>query len=126
MTIIEVTHQLVRHDASTRIFAVASPSNSAADLIAEWLAASELNARELFRLVAPTRSKIALPAALLLFMRTNSEGIFSVPVKSDLMQLHLVVSACVSASIPHGIGVPRSYFSHVASTRLARLASQRS
>lgn len=112
ITVVEAMRQITLTKPNARILACA-PSNSAADLLAERLARSGLNTRELFRLNAPSRSKEQLPQVLIPYSRTNSEGTFCVPSRDDLMRFRVVVVTCVSASVPHGIGVPRGHFSHI-------------
>jgi len=104
--------QLTLKTPSVRILACA-PSNSAADLLAERLARAGLNERELFRLNAPSRSVEQLPVFLKSYSKTNTAGTFCVPPKEDLCSFKVVVVTCVSASVPHGIGVPRGHFTHI-------------
>ncbi|KZV99658.1 P-loop containing nucleoside triphosphate hydrolase protein [Exidia glandulosa HHB12029] len=112
ITIVEAMRQLTLTRRDTFILACA-PSNSAADLLAERLARSGLNARELLRLNAPSRSVDQLPLVLLPYSRRNNEGTFSVPERDELMTFRVVVATCLSASVPSGIGVPRGHFSHI-------------
>jgi helicase MOV-10 len=97
-------------DPEARVLACA-PSNSAADIIAERLV--DLGKSQLFRLNAPSRSRSHLPKLLEGFSRKNDEGTFCVPPVAELKKYKVVVSTCISASVPHSIGVPAGHFSHV-------------
>ncbi|EJD43380.1 P-loop containing nucleoside triphosphate hydrolase protein [Auricularia subglabra TFB-10046 SS5] len=112
ITIVEAMRQLTLTDPDACILACA-PSNSAADLLAERLARAGLNARELFRLNAPSRSVDTMPQTLLPYSRRNDEGTFCVPPVHELKGFRVVVVTCVSASVPHGVGVPRGYYTHI-------------
>jgi helicase MOV-10 len=54
-----------------------------------------------------------LPKTLEPFSRKNDHGTFHVPPKEELMKFRVIVSTCVSASIPYGVGVPRGHFTHI-------------
>lgn len=88
-----------------------APSNSAADIITERLA--ELGSTKLIRLVAPSRHKDAVNKRALPFTRRNSEDVFICPPKAELEHFRVVVSTCISASVPYGIGVDPGHFTHV-------------
>ncbi|PVF97087.1 P-loop containing nucleoside triphosphate hydrolase protein [Serendipita vermifera] len=111
VTIIEAIHQILIVDPSAQILACA-PSNAAADIIAERLA-QVLAKSQLFRLNAPSRSQTHLPRLLEPFSRKNSSGTFCVPTKNELMKFRVIVSTCLSASVPYNIGIPAGHFSHV-------------
>ncbi|KAI0075956.1 P-loop containing nucleoside triphosphate hydrolase protein [Panus rudis PR-1116 ss-1] len=114
VTIVEAIRQLVRINPSARIIACA-PSNSAADLIASRL--SVLGQDNVFRLYAPSRDKKSVPSELLdyTYLARSPEGLdlFSVPPLARLRRFRVVVCTCVSASVLHGVGLPRGHFSHV-------------
>lgn len=112
MTIIEAMRQILDRSPDARILACA-PSNSAADILADRLAKGGLPNRDLFRMNAPSRLKETLPLDLKDFSLTNNEGTFSVPPVERLMRFRVVVSTCLSASVPYGIGVPRGHFTHI-------------
>jgi helicase MOV-10 len=103
--------QIILRDPNARILACA-PSNSAADLIAERLIGN-LSPQQLFRLNAPSRSQNLMPKSLQRFSQTNNEGTFSVPTLPILSQFRVIVSTCISASVPYGMGMPRGHFSHI-------------
>jgi helicase MOV-10 len=88
-----------------------APSNSAADILAERL--TVLAKSQLFRLYAPSRSASLLPASLQEFSRKNAYGTFEVPPVEELAKFRVVVSTCLSASVPYGIGIKPGHFSHV-------------
>lgn len=110
MTIVEAMLQILRTSRTVRILACA-PSNSAADLIALRLA-DELSTDELFRMYAPSRFKNQVPDQPLDYTYTT-RGLFSVPLMARMKQFRVVVTTCVSASVPYGIGMPRGHFSHI-------------
>ncbi|KAH7105113.1 P-loop containing nucleoside triphosphate hydrolase protein [Auriculariales sp. MPI-PUGE-AT-0066] len=112
ITVVEAMRQLTLARPTFRILACA-PSNSAADLLAERLADTGLSTRELFRLNAPSRSAEKLPVILEKYSRINDAGTFCVPTVQELCAFRVVVTTCISASVPHGVGVPRGHFSHV-------------
>jgi helicase MOV-10 len=111
VTIVEAIRQILLDDPDAHILACA-PSNSAADLIAERLK-DNLSPKQLFRLNAPSRSKDHLPKGLERFAQSNSDGTFSVPQLEILSQFRVIVSTCISASVPYGIGMPRGHFTHI-------------
>jgi helicase MOV-10 len=102
--------QLLARYPTARILACA-PSNSAADLIASRLIA--LGKDVLFRFYAPSRHKEQVPDELQPFTVTNADGHFSVPPVAALRRFRVIVSTCVSASMPYGIGIARGHFSHL-------------
>lgn len=102
--------QILHLNPDAHILACA-PSNSAADLIAERLA--DLGKNQLFRLNAPSRSKRTVPTSVLKFSLLNSSDMFCTPSLEALMRFRVVVSTCMSASIPYGIGVRRGHFTHI-------------
>lgn len=110
MTIIEAIRQLLLADPGVRIFACA-PSNSAADIIAERLV--DLGKSQIFRLMAPSRSKKQVRPKVLPLTMSNREGVFCTPPVSDLRKYRVIVSTCFAASVPYGIGVPPGHFTHI-------------
>ena len=110
VTIVEAIRQILLKDPEARILACA-PSNSASDIIANRL--TVLGASQLFRMNAPSRMQSTLPKTLELVSRKNDHGTFYIPPKGELMKFRVIVSTCVSASIPYGTGVPRGHFTHI-------------
>lgn len=110
VTIVEAIRQLLRQNPGARILACA-PSNSAADLIAEKLARG-LSPDELFRFYAPSRPKEAASSKLTDYTH-QSQGTFSAPPMSRMSRFRVIVSTCVSASVFHGIGMPRGHFGYI-------------
>lgn len=113
MVVVEAIRQILAYDPKAKILACA-PSNSAADLLADRLRQQGLSPSELFRLNAPSRARSTLLASLTAYSKVNSDsGTFCVPDLAQLSKYRVVVSTCLSAGVPHGIGVPRGHFSHV-------------
>ncbi|KII91294.1 hypothetical protein PLICRDRAFT_105552 [Plicaturopsis crispa FD-325 SS-3] len=109
VTMVEAIRQVLRQNPNVRILACA-PSNSAADLIAERLL--DLSPDEMFRFYAPCRNKSQILDKLEPYT-SRSEAHFSVPPMSQMKRFRVIVSTCVSAAMPHGIGMPRGHFSHI-------------
>jgi len=109
ITIVEAILQLLHNNPQARILAC-TPSNSAADLIAERLSAG-LNTDQLFRLVAPSRFKDQIPDVVKPYTYTQQDH-FSVPMPR-MTAFKVIVSTCVSAAIVSGIGMARGHFSHI-------------
>ncbi|KZV82088.1 P-loop containing nucleoside triphosphate hydrolase protein [Exidia glandulosa HHB12029] len=112
MTVVEAIRQLTLKAPSVRVLACA-PSNSAADILAERLAAEGMSPSELFRLNAPSRSREQLPKGLATYSRLSADNVFTVPPVNVLSTFKVVVSTCLSASVPYGIDMPRGHFSHI-------------
>ncbi|KAG1732662.1 RNA helicase [Suillus paluster] len=110
ITIVEAMKQLLKHKPNTRILAMA-PSNSAADIIASKLA-STLEPDQLFRLYAPSRHFEQIPDELRRYTHRKLVG-ERFPVLSDIARYKVIVSTCISASVPYGIGIPRGHFTHI-------------
>lgn len=112
VVIVEAIRQILISNPAAKILACA-PSNSAADIIAERLS-RVLTKRELFRMNAPTRDKDSLPAPLKDFsLLSRGEETFAIPAPRALKAYRVVVSTCVSASVPYGVGVAHGHFSHI-------------
>lgn len=110
MTVVEAILQLLRQDPSIRIL-VCAPINPAADLIAEKLI-SVLTRDELFRFYAPSSSKAATSSKLEDYSCRVGET-YTVPPMSRMTGFKVIVSTCVSASVFHGIGMPRGHFGYI-------------
>lgn len=110
VTIVEAIRQILNKDPQARVLACA-PSNGAADVIAERLL--DLGSDVLFRLNAPSRNPKHLPPSLNSIVFKDVHGQFSVAGRAQLERFRVIVSTCGSASIPHGIGMRRGWFTHV-------------
>ncbi|KAG9001262.1 hypothetical protein FRB93_012189 [Tulasnella sp. JGI-2019a] len=111
VTIIEAILQLVKKRPDIKILACA-PSNYAADLIARKLSI-HLGPEKLFRLNAPFREVRSMSEDLRPFCCFDNFGRFSVDGKEGLVKYNVVVSTCMSASIPWGIKVPAGHFAYI-------------
>lgn len=110
VTVVEAIRQILRKNPRARILACA-PSNSAADLITQRLVT--LGKDKLFRMNAPSRFSNRLPDDLREFVYKDRDNYFSVKGADHLRQFSVVVSTCLSASIPFGVGVEVGHFSHI-------------
>ncbi|KAG8954837.1 hypothetical protein FRC04_010319 [Tulasnella sp. 424] len=110
ITVVEAIRQVLAKNPNARILACA-PSNSAADLIAQRL--TSLGRNRLFRMNAPSRFTNRLPDDLRDFVYKDRDGYFTVQGAQHLKQFSVVVSTCLSASIPFGVGVEVGHFSHI-------------
>jgi helicase MOV-10 len=115
VTIVEAILQILVHNPKARILACA-PSNSAADIIA--LRLTTLSTDKLFRFYAPSRHKTSVPDELRLYSHwregaEGAHGTFSLPPLARIKQFQVIVTTCVSATFPYGIGMPRGHFSHI-------------
>ncbi|KAJ3556290.1 hypothetical protein NM688_g2107 [Phlebia brevispora] len=111
VTIVEAIRQLITLNPEAKVLACA-PSNSAADLLAVKLT-STLNPRELFRLNAYARPFNKLMSGLQDFSLYNDNGIFAIPELKTLTSYRVIVSTCISAGVPHALGVNRGHFTHI-------------
>ena len=96
--------QLVRRDASIRIL-VCTPSNTAADLLAERLAAVGLDSDKLYRLDASSHYEEDL------FEDVQASSIY--PGHERLLAFRVVLSTCSSAGMLQALDVPVGHFSHI-------------
>jgi helicase MOV-10 len=103
--------QILDRDPRARILAC-TPSNSAADLIADRLKQQGIAASQLFRLNAPTRPVGHLSKTLTDCVRKIGNA-FVVPPREELLKFRVIVATCISSSLPYAIGVPRGHFSHI-------------
>ncbi len=111
VTIVEAIKQVVKSNPNTTVLACA-PSNSAADLIASRLI-NTLNKNELFRLNAYARPFGSLMLSLRPFSLFNDNNVFAIPPLETLASYRVIVTTCISAGIPHALGVKSGHFSHV-------------
>ncbi|TCD60518.1 hypothetical protein EIP91_009945 [Steccherinum ochraceum] len=110
VTIVEAILQVLRTNPKAKVIACA-PSNSAADLVASRL--RNLGPDKLFRLYAPSRGKDQVDTSLHDFACISPDGHFAVPSLIRLKSYRVVISTCVSASVMHGVGIPRGHFTHI-------------
>lgn len=116
ITIVEAIRQVLVNNPQAKILACA-PSNSAADLIASRLISKPdragLSVDQLFRFYAPSRFKNQVLDELMPHTYTQVDGHFSVPPMARMKRFNVLVTTCVSASVAHGIGLPRGHFTHI-------------
>jgi len=102
--------QLLDRDPNVRILACA-PNNSAADTITAKLSAR--GPSQIFRLNALSRSIQEMPKFLRDFSLMNENQVFAMPTAETLVKYRVVVSTCLSAGVPAGLGLKRGHFSHI-------------
>lgn len=110
MTIIEAMRQILLRDPDARILACA-PSNSAADLITQHLVV--LGKTQVLRLNSLSRKYSDLPKSLRPFSIHNDNEVFVMPSLEELLKFRVVVSTCISGSVPSGLGAKRGHFTHI-------------
>jgi helicase MOV-10 len=108
---VETIKQILHRDPNAKVLACA-PSNDAADLIAQRLIDIPNSKTNLFRLNATSRPKNLLPKNLIPYSQIDEMG-FAVPNVATLSTFRVIISTCVSASMVHGIGVPRGHFAYI-------------
>jgi helicase MOV-10 len=96
--------QLVRSDTSIKVLAC-TPSNAAADLLVQRLAAAGLNNAELFRLNAYSRYEEDIPEDVQSFSVSQKQ--------TTLLAYRVVLSTCSSAGTLQIQNVPAGHFSHI-------------
>jgi helicase MOV-10 len=103
-TIVESIVQLARRDAGVRVL-VCTPSNTAADLLAERLAAAGLGSGELYRLDASSHCEEDI------FEDVRTSSLY--PGLERLLAFRVVLSTCSSAAVLQALDVPVGHFSHI-------------
>jgi helicase MOV-10 len=103
-TIVEVIVQLVRRDPDVRVLAC-TPSNAAADLLAERLAAAGLDSDKMYHLNPSLVHEEDLSDDVQAASRT--------PGQERLLAFRVVLSTCSSAGILRNLNVPVGHFSHI-------------
>ncbi|KAH9925156.1 AAA domain-containing protein [Fomitopsis serialis] len=89
-----------------------APTNDAADLLAFKL--MELGPQQLFRLNAIWRPiRAGLQKTLKDFCMINGNRVYAMPEAEVLKSFRVVVTTCVSAAVPHSLGLARGWFTHV-------------
>ncbi|KIM42180.1 hypothetical protein M413DRAFT_70670 [Hebeloma cylindrosporum] len=110
VTIVEAMQQLLDRDPNVCILACA-PNNSAADTITMKL--SSRGRSEVFRLNALSRRIEEVPKPLRAFSMMNDNEVFAMPTAELLAKYRVVVSTCLSAGVPAGLGLKRGHFTHI-------------
>ncbi|KAF9486245.1 RNA helicase [Pholiota conissans] len=110
VTIVEAMRQLLAKDPDVRILACA-PNNSAADTLAVKL--MDLGKSQVFRLNSLSRKIEEMPKILREYSSINSNLVFSMPQVEPLSKFRVVVSTCLSAGVPTGLGLKRGHFTHI-------------
>lgn len=110
VTIVEAMQQLLARDPNVRILACA-PNNSAADTITMKLSARGKG--EVFRLNAMSRRIEDIPKSLREFSLMNDNQVFAMPTAEQLVKYRVVISTCLSAGVPAGLGLKRGHFTHI-------------
>ncbi|KAF8970450.1 P-loop containing nucleoside triphosphate hydrolase protein [Flammula alnicola] len=110
VTIVEAMQQLLAKDPNIRILACA-PNNSAADTIAQKLIS--LGRSEVFRLNSLSRRIDDMPKGLRDYSIINDNSVFAMPTLEQLAKYRVVVSTCLSAGVPAGLGLKRGHFTHI-------------
>ncbi|KAH9041519.1 RNA helicase, partial [Lactarius deliciosus] len=103
-TVVESILQLVRHDASSKILAC-TPSNAAADLLAERLASAGLTVDQLLRLNARSRDIRSIPEEIREFSTS--------PKPPKLRTYRVVLTTCSSAALLQAQKIRAGHFSHI-------------
>ena len=96
--------QLVRRDAGVRVLAC-TPSDVAANLFVERLAAAGMDLARLYRLDASSFCEED--------MSDDSETLLRIPGLERLLVFSVVVSTCPKAAILLDLNVPVGHFSHI-------------
>jgi helicase MOV-10 len=108
-TVVETIRQILDLNKNARILACA-PSNAAADIIVDRL--KELGPSQLFRMNAPSRLHTTVPKSVEPFC-LKKDANFAIPVREELAKYKVIISTCISASIPFGIGMSRGHFDYI-------------
>ncbi|KAH9948070.1 P-loop containing nucleoside triphosphate hydrolase protein, partial [Amylocystis lapponica] len=110
VTVVEAIRQVLLSQPNACILACA-PSNSAADILAQWL--MDLGTDHLFRFYTVSRGRIQVPPELIPFTYINPQGHFALPAMDILTQFKVIVVTCGSASFAYGVSMPAGHFSHI-------------
>jgi helicase MOV-10 len=95
--------QLVRRDTCVRVLAC-TPSNAAADLLIERLAAAGLDSDQLHRLNAYSGEED---------LAEDAQQYPVIPERAKLLAFRVVLSTCSSAGMLQTLNVPVGHFSHI-------------
>jgi helicase MOV-10 len=96
--------QLVRRDAGFKILAC-TPSNAAADLLVERLAAAGLTVEQLLRLTPLSRDTKSIPEVV--------RGFSASPKSAKLRAYRVVLTTCSSAALREMLKIRPGHFSHI-------------
>ena len=110
MTVVEAIRQILRINPKAHILAC-TPSNSAADLLAQRLKLG-LSYTELLRANAIFRDRASLPEDLVPYS-TFQDNHFPLPPVSTLVKYKVIVSTCGHASFPYNLGIPAGHFDYI-------------
>ncbi|KIP11927.1 hypothetical protein PHLGIDRAFT_124574 [Phlebiopsis gigantea 11061_1 CR5-6] len=113
-TLVESIRLILKNDPAAKVL-VCAPSNKAADLIAKLLTV-HLEAGELCRLnsyARPYNTFMQESSELNRYTMYNDNEVFAIPPREKLQAYRVVVSTCISAAIPHALGLERGHFSHI-------------
>ncbi|KAH9059532.1 P-loop containing nucleoside triphosphate hydrolase protein [Lactarius vividus] len=103
-TLVESIMQLVLSDSSIKILAC-TPSNTAADLLVERLAAAGLTVDQLLRLNARSRDTESIPEDVRAFS--------AFPKPAKLRAYRVVLTTCSSAALLQTLKIRTGHFSHI-------------
>lgn len=102
--------QIITANPESRILACA-PSNSAADTLTQKL--MHLAPSVVFRLNALVREVKDTPTTIHPFCLINGNRVFAIPELEQLAKYRIVVSTCLSGSVPASLGLKRGHFTHI-------------
>ncbi|KAK3769722.1 hypothetical protein RRG08_004971 [Elysia crispata] len=106
ITVVEAILQVLKRVPSSRIVAC-TPSNSAADLIAERLHLSgQISQTDMVRLNAFQRSCDSLPESILKYCRFAND-------LEAISHFRIIVSTCIMAGSMYGLGLSAGHLTHV-------------
>ncbi|EKM76476.1 hypothetical protein AGABI1DRAFT_131302 [Agaricus bisporus var. burnettii JB137-S8] len=110
VTLVEAMQQIITANPDSRILACA-PSNSAADTLTQKL--MHLAPSVVFRLNALVREVKDTPTTIHPFCLINGNRVFAIPELEQLAKYRIVVSTCLSGSVPASLGLKRGHFTHI-------------
>lgn len=111
-TLVHTIQSILKRDSQARVLATA-PSNRAADILCERLAA--LGVRRMLRLVAVMRDPRDISPAVRSYTKLDEHGGFTVPALEELHRYDVVVATCTTCAymrsrVPVGV---QPWFTHV-------------
>ena len=105
-TVVEIVAQLARRDASVRVLAC-TPSQAAADLLVERLAAAGLDSDKLYHLNVSSTYEEDMSDDV----RAPTHS--GIPGRERLLAFRVVLLTCSKAGILQNLNVPVGHFSHI-------------